>query len=843
MSIKDCLIEVRDAVRDFLDETEANQLLEKIKSRIESNKSSKKLEELESEIAASVLSDELRESLQIKINKINDKKIVTEHFKKIIEDYKDDPIKGLKALTVGIESFKFKSRYSVDNAQLDYKSYIGLFSNDLEQGFFNSKTKTMESLLPIIQNRLLHKDIMKEVMDNPFLREELDAKDVPMYGNEQVYQVAKIIKKWNDIVLSDKNNLGSWIAKEPGYVFRQAHIIEKMLQAAGRNIKDEKLHKEAWIKDILNFLDQERTFKGADPRKFLEDVWNNILSGHSVKTIDQSNYVGTKNIAKRQSAERVLHFKNGESFYQYDLKYGFGDLQHSLLMNFEKAAQDNGLMKILGTNPKANLENLIQMLKNHYGGTKAAEISFSSIEKEFKQLDGSMKSVVGSEQGITIAQIENIAKTLSTTGKLDALPWTSLTDIPYMFSEIRHQGMNAMSFANILFTELKRTTSPKELKEIMGPFTLFADNFRTQFMESFTAKDTMSGKLSAYQANVFKFIGQNTLMQRFKRSMILAMQHHYGNLTEKPFAKLSDDAQRVLGLYGIDAGKWELIRKTSLKDFEGRKHLTIENIQDMSDNAVEAYLKTQDPKLKKVTEKQIQQTKKEIQSQYRMLLIDRTMHGPVEPGARERALMNRGIKKGTIEGMLLGFMGQFKTFGLSVYTKVIEKEINSYGPGKFMSRTLPAIGSVLINTTIMGYVAFTAKDLLFGKEPMDPFDPKTALRAFLQGGGGTIYADILNSEFNRTSGGVASTLLGPVFSDVDGLLKVVGNIYEGEYGKAGSKAIKLIEANTPIDAWMVKPFYNYYIGWQLKEMMDPGYFSRLQNSTKKNLNQEFWLKP
>jgi hypothetical protein len=718
-----------------------------------------------------------------------------------------------------------------------------LFGLDLEKGFYNSQTKKMESLLPIIQNRLLHKDIMKEVMDNPFLKEEPNAKNAPLYGNPHVYEVAKIIKKWNDLVLSDKNGLGAWISKEPGYIFRQAHVIEKMLKAAGRNIRDEKLHKEAWIKDILDGLNPERTFKGADPRKFLEDVWNNIISGHSVRTVDQSNYVGTKNIAKKQSAERVLHFKNGEAFYKYDLKYGHADLQHSLLMNFEKAAQDNGLMKILGTNPKANLETLIQMLRNHYGGTKAAELSYSAIEKEFKQLDGSMKSIVGSQKGISLVEIEAVAKGLSTTGKLDSLPFTSLTDIPYMISEVRHQGMNVLSFANTLFTELKRITTPKELKEIMGPFALFADNFRSQFTESFSGKDTMAGKMSAYQANVFKFTGQNALMHRFKRSMIIAMQHHYGNLTDRPLLKLPDDAQRILGLYGIDAGRWELIRKTSLKDFEGRKHLTVENINDLSNDAVESYLRTQDPKVKNFTDNQIDQTKKEIQSQYRMLLVDRTLHGPIEPGARERALMNRGVRKGTVEGMLLGFMGQFKTFGLSVYTKVIEKEINSYGPGKFMSRTLPAIGSVLINTTIMGYVAFTAKDFLSGKKPMNPLDPQTALRAFLQGGGGTIYADLLNSEFNRTSGGVASTLLGPVFSDVEGLLKVVGNVYSGEYGKAGSKAIKLLEANTPIDAWMVKPFYNYYVGWQLKEMMDPGYFSRLENSTRKNLNQEFWLKP
>ena len=61
--------------------------------------------------------------------------------------------------------------------------------------------------------------------------------------------------------------------------------------------------------------------------------------------------------------------------------------------------------------------------------------------------------------------------------------------------------------------------------------------------------------------------------------------------------------------------------------------------------------------------------------------------------------------------------------------------------------------------------------------------------------------------------------------------------------KAGLKAYRLFEANTPVDVWFLRPAYNYLIGYQIKEMIDPGYFDRLQGYTKQNTGQEFFLKP
>lgn len=94
----------------------------------------------------------------------------------------------------------------------------------------------------------------------------------------------------------------------------------------------------------------------------------------------------------------MFHFKDGKSLYEYNQKFGNDNLMDSLLMGFEKAGQDVGLMTGLGTNPRNTLDNIITLLRNHYGGTIAKDLSFSKIENVFKELDGSINSGSGSMQ-------------------------------------------------------------------------------------------------------------------------------------------------------------------------------------------------------------------------------------------------------------------------------------------------------------------------------------------------------------------------------------------------------------------------------------------------------------
>ena len=62
--------------------------------------------------------------------------------------------------------------------------------------------------------------------------------------------------------------------------------------------------------------------------------------------------------------------------------------------------------------------------------------------------------------------------------------------------------------------------------------------------------------------------------------------------------------------------------------------------------------------------------------------------------------------------------------------------------------------------------------------------------------------------------------------------------------KAGKKFFELIEGHTPfLNLYYTKAAYDYLIGYQIKEMLDPGYFTRMKNRHEEKRGQNYYLKP
>jgi len=833
MSVKDCLIEVQSAVEGLLKPDEARNLLNKIKNKIDESKIKKELDLSEERIIKDIIDEEKKIKLIKKLNAFKDRQKAFDIFYNSLEHYLNKPEESIKAILGGITSSKKGSRLSVDNYQLMFKNkYQGGFQNDIYQLGLADLANRKEIELPIF----------KEMFDNPFLRGDEGAIDAPISGNKEAYQIAKIAKKYNDIVVDDKNSEGAYISKLPGYVVRQSWLTEKFLKAAGENVKDEKVHKAEWISYFKQRLDYEKTFNGEDANKFLSSAWENIISGFHITTLDASSQYGSKNIANRSSAERVFHFKDGKSFYEAYQKFGHGNFMESLLLGFERAGQDMGLMHVLGTNPRNTLDNVITLLRNHYGGTIAKDLNFKKFENLYKELDGSINAGSSNWQ----SKIGSAIGVMQETGKLGGITPTSFFgDIPNIISEtVGNQKMNLLQPIESIFKELTRVNSKEKLREIMGPFNLFASNFITSLTQHENIREEMTGLLSTYRANFYKYTGFTGLMQKFKSATLLAMQNHYGDLAKKlDWNGLDPQTKINLGLYKIDEGIWNIMRKTSLKEFDGYNLLTVDNIKEITTEDALAYLKKSKPESKKFSAEQINEFKQEVQSKWRIFLYDRTHHGVLEPGARERSILNQGFEKGTTSGLLLRLMTKFKSYGVTVYTRQLERIVKGSGENIQYSQVIPALIAYSILGTVFGYAGLSAIDMLSGKKPRDPRDPRTALASLAKGGGGSIYVDLIYSEISRSNGGAASTILGPAYADAEGLFGVLSNIGKGKMDVAGMKAYKLFEANTPLDVWFLRPAYNYLMGYQIKEMIDPGYFSRLQGYTKKNTGQEFWLKP
>ena len=78
--------------------------------------------------------------------------------------------------------------------------------------------------------------------------------------------------------------------------------------------------------------------------------------------------------------------------------------------------------------------------------------------------------------------------------------------------------------------------------------------------------------------------------------------------------------------------------------------------------------------------------------------------------------------------------------------------------------------------------------------------------------------------------------------DIASFLRVIGDINEPK--KAGKKLLQLAEGNVPfLNLFYTKAAYDYLIGYQLKEMLDPGYFRRVKRKQEQTQGSSFYLKP
>ena len=133
--------------------------------------------------------------------------------------------------------------------------------------------------------------------------------------------------------------------------------------------------------------------------------------------------------------------------------------------------------------------------------------------------------------------------------------------------------------------------------------------------------------------------------------------------------------------------------------------------------------------------------------------------------------------------------------------------------------------------------------MLKGRSPRDPKKQSTIMSAFVQGGGAGIYGDFLMSELqNEYGNGIFETALGPTAGDISSFFNILQSMNEPK--KAGKKFIQLAEGHTPfLNMYYSKAAYDYLIGYQIKEMLDPGFFDRMKDKHEEKRGQNYYLKP
>lgn len=739
-----------------------------------------------------------------------------------------NPGEGLTSLLVGTLKGSKGARNSIDARGVYLRAkYAGRLIDELEK----------ENLLELFASGDIDREIAQEMW-------QLPGGKAGVSKNKHAEQIAGILHKYQNDLVARMNRAGANIKLLPGYIVRQSHDMLKLRKAGF----------DKWAAEIITKLDSEKTFGTMKPADFLREAYNGLVTGMHYKAkgeaeADKITYLlgfkGPSNLARRVSEERILHFKDADSWFEYHTMFGQAGLRESVMFGFEHGARNIALMEGLGTNPLAMLDRMMSALKSENKGDLA---KFDSLKDQkfhnmYRELDGTTRI----PYNLTKARIGRGIRFVNNMSKLGAAVVSSITDIPFQAAEMRYQGFGLLESYGNAFGNLLRGRGTDNQREIARLLGVGFDGILGDVTSRFSAEDTLGGSMAKLQQRFFKLNLMNWWNDTHKTGVGLMMSNHLAELSGNAMNSLPMEEQRLLRLYDIDEKGWDLVRSTAY-DEDGARYITPDEIQNLDDARVAKALGLSLDDHPSAISRKVRQYKDKLETQLGAYFTDRANFAIPTPGAAEHAMMNVGTQPGTNLGEALRFFMQFKSFPISAIRKGMGREIFGQGDYTFREAMLGGKGDMMglvhliVGTTIFGYLAMAAKDTIKGRTPRDATDPKTWASAFAQGGGLGIYGDFMFGEFSRYGRSAVATLAGPTFGQFDDIAELWTRFRRGE--DLAAHAVRFLINNTPfINLFYTRTALDYLILYQLQESVNPGYLHRMESRIMRENEQRFYLPP
>ena len=668
--------------------------------------------------------------------------------------------------------------------------------------------------------------------------------------SENALKIANVIRRVQDYTLGRKNRGGAYINKLANYITRQSHD-SKLMSDAGF---------EKWRDDITPLLD-DSTYKDLKPRRdgkneqeeFLKEVYASLVSGIHKKSDGEytingkkdpiTAFTGQANLAKSLSQSRVLHFKDGEASFQYSEKYNRRNLFETLVDGLTHDGRSIALMENLGTNPRMMLERILEDISKDNKLSIGAEFQRSMAMKEFAQLDNSLNAV-GISNGVffgaDFASVASGFRMIQEMAYLGQATVSSITDVASkaaMLSSNTERGF-FNNFGRALGDIFEGFNGP-ERKEFALRLLVGVEGMTGNVLSRHGPDDFGPGVISKMHTLFFKLNGMRYWNHAQKVGVARILAFDGAASVKKPWKNVDGSFKAMLQRYGISEQEVKLFKNVDMKAKDGKEYLFPDLAEDIPTSALDPYITEKTGNLD-VTDNMRAKARDELRTKIGSVYTDGADTAIPTPGAKERAIMNLGLKKGTVAGEAIRMVMMLKGFPITMLTKGLTRQYHTSG---FMGVT-----KMIAGMSAMGYVAMSAKDILKGKEPKTIFNDdymksaKVVTASMIQGGGMGIFGDFMFGEFNRYGQSFTKTLAGPAFGAADDITSLFAKFVRGE--NAAKDAVKFAMRNTPYaNLFYTRAAADYMVLHGLMETMDSGYLSRMEKKLKKDYDQEYYFPP
>lgn len=730
----------------------------------------------------------------------------------------DDPGQGLKAILVGTQDARQGARASIGADQDAAEDFVlgGLIA-----------------------------DLAKADALEPYTRGELDdevsralwqlSAGEPPTGPKQAVAVAQAIRKWQDAVRRQANDAGAWIGQTPGYITSTFHDTARIA-------KDE----AGWLSAAQEQFDLGRMAEDMEVSMselvddILPDLWRNFASGVHLKAPQPDKPPkGLQSVGKKLSQERVIHFKSSEAWQAYNRDYGAGTLHEAVAAGLRRQARSTALMAGLGPNYEMVFDQIVDKTLRRMQKDKATADAlkhFQADARKYKrmylaQIDGSL-DIPGSDP---LATASATIRSIQSMASLGGATLSSLSDLGLIANGAKYNGVNALETIGSGIGKLFQSVPSAEKLELYSDLGLVLTSLSGKLTSRFTPEDSVTGRMGKLQHRFFTLNLQNRWTDSFREAIAEMLSANLARRATDKFDALPDRLRTTLGLYGIDADKWDIFRAQEIGEVEGGKFLAPKGLDDLPDDRFAAYLQKRGIT---ATATRIRELRGEMARQFRSYFADQNGYMLLTPDAGTLGMMKQGTQKGTGVGEAVRFIMQFKSFPLAYTQKAFGREVKQGG--------MLGVANLLAMTTLFGYAAMTAKDLSKGHVPRNPTDARSWLAAFQQGGGAGLYGDVLFSQIlDRRFGDAAAQLMGPTFSDVFGSQGLAGLTARAVQGDdTGPAAVRFVKGNTPfLNLFYTRLLLDYAVFYRLQEWMNPGSLARMERELNERTGQQFVAPP
>lgn len=629
-------------------------------------------------------------------------------------------------------------------------------------------------------------------------------------GDTAARTLAKTVRKVQQRMRRAFNSFGGDIGELADFGVTHRHDADQ-IQLKGFKLWSESIHKKlAWDRIIDHSTAKPFAAKGqlppfADVQAFLKDVYDGITTrGWDDK--DPSLSIGGRALANQRAEHRVLHFKDGSSWLEYNREFGTQDPFSAMIGGLHGLGRDVAMLRVLGPNHRAGLAYAVQVAEKH-----AAELGDARLLARVTRAGKTAKAMLAHQDGsanrahhVGWARFFGGTRSTLSSVQLGSAVVSSVTDAATIQAAASTVGLSTRNIMS-RSVELMASQATRDTAARMGYVAetladtgasmarYFGRNFGTglpERMSSFTLRATGLSAVTDFRKIAFQmeFAGH------------LADQ---GNLA---WGQIDVRARTMLERRGITAQDWDLMRDpaTRFRAPNGADFMTPFH-----------WLEHQTALPRVEAEGLAMRWQMAIQEQLEMAIPSASLRG--------KAMLQGEAPPGSFIGELARSSTSYKSFSLSLMLNQYDRFMEIEG-GWNRAYYAARLSTMLILT---GALAVQLKELVKGNDPRPMDSGKFWTAALFQGGGLGIFGDFFAAEQSRAGGGIAETIAGPVVGLASDLIKPVASnltaALKGENTFVGRDAANLVRMNTPFasSAWPVRTAYSRLVADNLQAFLDP----------------------